>query len=38
VCLFNNVRGTNFAMWYGESGKARFVLRFDDDAARFWPA
>ena len=31
VCLFNNVWGTNFPMWYGESGRARFVLRFDDD-------
>jgi hypothetical protein len=28
VCLFNNVWGTNFPQWYGESGLARFVLRF----------
>jgi hypothetical protein len=36
VCLLNNVWGTNFAMWYGESGQARFVIRVADEAARFW--
>ncbi|HEV2322736.1 MAG TPA: DUF5054 domain-containing protein [Terracidiphilus sp.] len=26
-CLFNNAWGTNYIMWYGENGRARFVLR-----------
>ncbi|HEV2135731.1 MAG TPA: DUF5054 domain-containing protein [Terracidiphilus sp.] len=26
-CLYNNAWGTNYIMWYGENGRARFVLR-----------
>jgi hypothetical protein len=26
-CLFNNAWGTNYIMWYGEDGMARFVMR-----------
>ena len=26
-CLFNNAWGTNYIMWYGEDGLARYVIR-----------
>lgn len=26
-CLFNNAWGTNYIMWYGEDGRARYVLK-----------
>ncbi|HEX8710792.1 MAG TPA: DUF5054 domain-containing protein [Terracidiphilus sp.] len=27
ACLYNNAWGTNYIMWYGENGRARFVVR-----------
>lgn len=27
-CLFNNVWGTNFPMWYGEEARFRFIIQF----------
>jgi hypothetical protein len=26
-CLYNNAWGTNYIMWYGENGRARYVVR-----------
>lgn len=31
-CLYNNVWGTNFPMWYGEDARFRFELTFTNEA------
>lgn len=28
-CLYNNIWGTNFPLWYGEDGRSRFILRWE---------
>lgn len=29
-CLYNNIWGTNFPLWYGEDGRSRFILRWEE--------
>ena len=34
-CLYNNIWGTNFPLWYGEDGRSRFILRWETQQSTY---